>query len=298
MNQNNTVRYFLLFLAMLFWGSSFVLIKIVYRDFSPLSMVFFRLIIASLLMSLFWLQKKHRERIPRKDIKLFLLLAFCEPFCYFLGEAFGLLYVSSSQASIIISTIPIFAVLTASIFFKERFLKRNWAGIFLSLGGIVIMTGYRVFLEPASLKGLSLMFFAVFSAVGYSLVVRQLTGRYSTVTIITMQNIIGSFLFLPLFLNWELHKVASTSFHLVPVLSLVILAVFCSVISFFIYTSAIRDLGVGKATAFTNIIPVITAVFAWFILDEHLTTSTVLGMITVITGLFLSQIKKKYNTGD
>ncbi|RUA32881.1 MAG: hypothetical protein DSY76_00105 [Bacteroidetes bacterium] len=67
---------------MLFWGMSFVWIKIVYQYYDPLTTIFIRLVVSSaLLIGLAWLLK-----IPilpeKKDYKAFLFLAFLEPFIY------------------------------------------------------------------------------------------------------------------------------------------------------------------------------------------------------------------------
>jgi len=77
-----TTTYILAFLAMLFWGMSFVWIKIVYHYYDPLTTIFIRLVTSSaLLLLLAWLMKI--RIIPkRKDFKAFLFLAFLEPFIY------------------------------------------------------------------------------------------------------------------------------------------------------------------------------------------------------------------------
>ena len=51
---------------------------------------------------------------------LFLLMALFEPFIYFLGESYGLLYVSSTVAAVIVATIPLISPLFAWYFFREK----------------------------------------------------------------------------------------------------------------------------------------------------------------------------------
>jgi drug/metabolite transporter (DMT)-like permease len=57
-------------------------------------------------------------------------------------------------------------------------------------------------------------------------------------------------------------------------------------------------MGISRANTFTNIIPVFTAVFAFFMVGEKLTIQNLAGMIIVITGLFLSQSDKSRKNLD
>ena len=69
------------------------------------------------------------------------------------------------------------------------------------------------------------------------------------------------------------------------------LAIFGSSFAFIFFTFAIQKIGVGKTNAFTNLIPVITAIIAYFVLDEILNVNKITGISLVIGGLFLSQIR-------
>ena len=64
------------------------------------------------------------------------MLATFEPFLYFIGESFGLTYVSATVCSVLISTIPVIATLGAWLIFKERLKLINYAGIILSFVGV------------------------------------------------------------------------------------------------------------------------------------------------------------------
>ena len=78
--------------------------------------------------------------------------------------------------------------------------------------------------------------------------------------------------------------------NLLPVLEL---AVFPSSISFILFTVAIKRFGANQASVFTNLIPVLTAIFAYFMLAEVITLKIIIGIIIVIVGLFISQLKSK-----
>jgi drug/metabolite transporter (DMT)-like permease len=75
-------------------------------------------------------------------------------------------------------------------------------------------------------------------------------------------------------------------------ISLFCLAIFGSTLAFILYNHSIKNLGASKANIFTNIIPVLTAVFSFYILNEEMTFRKVTGIAVVLAGLLLSQLKK------
>ncbi|MCK9309933.1 MAG: DMT family transporter, partial [Candidatus Cloacimonetes bacterium] len=73
-------------LAMLFWSVTFVWIKVALKTYRPYEITFLRLVLAATLLFLvMWLSKK-REKISTKDYLHLMLVSFCEPFMYFIGE--------------------------------------------------------------------------------------------------------------------------------------------------------------------------------------------------------------------
>jgi len=288
--------YFALVLAMIFWSFSFVWFKIANRSYDPIAIVFIRLCVAIVFLSGFiWITGRHTH-IKRGDRKYFLLLALFEPFFYFLGESFGLTYVSSTVGSVIISTIPVFAVIFAWVIFREKLKLINYLGVILSFVGVIIFitnsTG-SVTLNP---KGLALMFLAVISATGYNMVLHRLVSDYDPVTIVNIQNIIGAILFLPLFLIFDLKGLIATGIVLESFGSILLLAIFASCGAFVLFAYSVGHVGISRANIFSNLIPVFTALFAFLIVGDKLTLRNGIGMVVVIAGLFLSQAAGKKET--
>ena len=167
----------------------------------------------------------------------------------------------------------------------------------ISVIGVGIFIFEKGFAIESSPLGISLMSLAVFSAIGYALAVRKLSDKYNSFTIVTVQNVIGIFLFAPLFFFLESNqffRVGITWKSIIPVLKL---SVFASGFAFIFFVYAIKSIGVSKANAFTNLIPVFTAIFAFILLDEKFSISKIAGIFIVITGLFFSQINLKKITG-
>ena len=185
---------------MIFWAFSFIWFKIANKTFQPITIVFLRLLFSVILLTIYLVLAKGFMKIRKGDLKLFLMLAVFEPFFYFLGESFGLTYVSATVCSVMISMIPVFATLGAWLIFREKLKMINYAGIIISFLGILVFLLNRDGSLSYSLKGLALLFTAVISAVGYNLTLSRLVGKYSPVYIVNVQNVIGATLFLPLFM--------------------------------------------------------------------------------------------------
>ena len=279
--------------AMFFWGIAFVWTKIVFEYYGPFTTLLFRLVISSVLLTFYAMVTKKSEKVARKDWPLFLLIAFLQPFCYFIGESFGLLLVSSTLASIMIGLIPVIAPIFAYLIYRERLSKVNIAGLIVSFLGLAIFTTTGSAHLEASVKGLLFLLFAVLSGIGYSLVVKNLSQRYRPLTIVRVQNMIGALYFLPLMIGFEWEKTLSVNPPANVILNLVMLALFGSSLAFILITISIRELGISRTSVFTNIIPVITAISAYFLLNARFSERKIIGMAIIISGLFLSQYQKR-----
>ncbi|MEA3318193.1 MAG: DMT family transporter, partial [Bacteroidota bacterium] len=226
-----------------------------------------------------------------KDFKYFALVTFYQPFLYFIGESYGVKLVSSTLSAVIISTIPLFTVIVSSYFYKEKITKMNITGIILSVIGVSLVIFNKDENLMASPLGISMLFLAVLAGIAYSIVIKKLSHKYNSITIVTYHNIIGIFYFLPLFFIFDYKDFSHTGFSIDAWVPLLELAIFGSSFAFIFFTYAIKKLGITSANAFTNMIPVFTAIFAFYVLDETLNLLKIVGILIVICGLFLSQIK-------
>ena len=281
--------YFYPLAAMLFWGMSFVWSSILLRYFPPVTIIFFRLILSSCFLFLIAFLLKMREKVQRSDFLLFFMSAVFNPFLYFLGENFGLKYSSSTIASVVIATIPVFSPVVAFFFLRERLSALNFAGLFIAFGGIILMLVTKNMSLTVDKRGIIFLSGAVVAALVYSVLVRKLTFRYSPITIISWQNLIGIFLFLPIFLVFDVPflKVIPLTYEIIS--SFLFLSILASSLSFVFYTKSIQQLGMAKANIFSNLIPVFTAGFSFMILSEEITHRKIAGIVLVIAGVYISQ---------
>ncbi|NPA35479.1 MAG: DMT family transporter [Chlorobi bacterium] len=290
--SKNAKVFISLSLAMIFWAFSFVWVKQAYESFEPFTVVFFRLLISSVLLYVVLKTIGQLKSMRKHDLKWFALLAFFEPFMYFMGESFGLKYVSSTVGAVIISTIPLFAPIVDRLFFRTKITWLNLSGIIISFAGVLMIILEKDLTLKAPLTGILLLFVAVFAALGYTVVLKKIPVHYNAVSIITYQNMIGVFYFLPMFLLFDFRNIEISEIKPAAYWSVLQLAVFASSVAFIFFTWSIRVIGITKANVFVNMIPVFTAVFAWWLLDEQLTVKKFIGIVIVIAGVFISQIKK------
>jgi drug/metabolite transporter (DMT)-like permease len=279
--------------AMSFWGFSYVWTKIVYLYYSPITTITFRLLFATLILGILGFAFKWIERPQSKDWWGLFLISLSEPFFYFMGESHGLDLVSSTFASLMIATIPIFSLIVARIWVNERLSTLNILGIILSFTGIAIMVFEADFTIKEPILGIALMLLAVFSAVVYSILIKRMSHKYKAATLLFYQNGFGLLLFIPFFMHYSWSEVMNTAIDFRLISSLSMLVVFATILAYFFLIKVIGKLGVSKTNVFANFVPVVTAFAAWAILpDESPTLKTAAGILIVICGIFFSQTKR------
>ncbi|MFP4041923.1 MAG: DMT family transporter [Bacteroidia bacterium] len=294
MNKDLLTAYISIILAMTFWSLTYVWYKQAFEAYNPITIVLLRLVLSSIILVILMYPIKKLQKLDFADLKYFILVTFFQPFLYFLCESFGVKLVSSTVAAVIISTIPLFSPFVTMYFFKEIITKLNIWGIIVSIAGValVVFSKNENSTLYASPWGILILFLAVAAGIGYSIVVKKLTGKYNSISIVTYHNILGIFFFLPLFFIFEFDDFVATGYQASAVVPLLELAIFGSSFAFIFFTVSIKKIGVTRSNAFTNAIPVLTAIFAYFILGETLSIIKMAGIGLVISGLFMSQIKR------
>ncbi|MCU0287010.1 MAG: DMT family transporter [Acidobacteria bacterium] len=281
-------------LTMIFWGLSYVWLKVVYRFIGPITTTFLRMAATAFLLTIIVHITGKKQAIRKEDWKFVILLTFFHPFLYFLFESFGLKYVSPTIAAVIVTTIPLFIPIAAFYFFQERLSRMNITGMAISFLGVllVIMTPDLSF--SASPLGIFLLLLAVLSGVAYTTSLRKLTTVYNAFTLVMYQNIFGIFWFGPLFLIFDLKQFLMVPITMDWIVPLILLIIFASMLAFIFYTTAVKELGAAKAGIFGISIPAFTALFSWLFSAEQLSLQQISGVLIVMSGLLISQLRKKH----
>ncbi len=295
MKNQNTFSYSAIISAMLLWSMSFIWSKLAFNTYHPFTVLFFRLSIAGTILFVFSKSLGILQKIKKEDYKTLLLLSFFEPFLYFIGENFGLQLVSASTASILIATIPLFMPLLGYYFFKERVTRNNIFGVIISVIGVLFVIINKDFSLSGHPLGIVLLLLAVFSALGYTVVLKRITYKYNTFTIVSWQNLIASIVFFPFFFFSDYQGFSKIGFIQADFIYIILLALFASNIAFILYTYALKSFGVAKVGVYTNLIPIFTIIVSYFVLDEKLGILKYLGIALVIAGLLVSEKKSNKN---
>lgn len=296
MQKNNILTYILLVLTAVFWGGSFVLTKEIFLSapsITPSIIVTLRLVVASTVFVPFLLIAKKWQKIERRDIKYFFLLAFLEPFTYFLCENNGIKLVPGGISSIIIATIPVFVPFGLYFAYHEKLYKINIIGVLLSLIGIAVMISGDGMIADISMKGILLLFAAVVIAVLYTIVLMKVVKRYHPFTITVHLNLIGLVYFVPTLLIFDFQNFMDVTFTVKIFAMIACLGIVCSTLSYVFFNYGIVKVGASRASVFNNSIPVFTLIFAAMLGQESITITKVLGMAVAISGVIIAQIKPK-----
>ncbi len=285
------LAYVALCFASFLWAGSFSAMKIALSGYSPMFVVFARMLLAFLLLAPFS-KNIFRSCQPKlSDIKFLLLMVLGEPCLYFVFEANALRFTSSAHSGMVTATLPLFVSLGAMFFLKERLPRHAFVGLLLAAGGVVWLSlgGIPTSNSPRPAFGNMLELCAMLCTVSYILNSRHLSLRYSPLALTFAMTFAGSLFFFPLlFLPGYSFP---TTFPLRPTLAIVFLSLFATVCAFFCYNFGIKKTSASRASTFINLIPVLTVAMGWLILDEKFTLEQCCASAFVLLGVWLSQKK-------
>lgn len=278
--------------AITLWGMSYIWTdKLIALGIPIFYFVFVRIFLAGIILFLFNTAYARIKRIQRQDMGKFLLLAFFEPFIYFICETYGLKMTGSPTLSaMVVATIPIFSIGAGILFFKEKINFVNIIGILFTLVGIVMVAMAKGELGDKFIWGVVLLLIAVISEVGHASITKSLSGNYSSQIIVMYQFLIGSVYLFPMFLWKGLGGFSiETHFSAEVWYPIICLSVLCSSLAFSLWVSTIKNLGVAKSSIFSALIPVAAAIIAWVLGHEILNSRQWFGIAISSFGVILSQ---------
>lgn len=283
--------YLVSILAITLWGISYIWTdKLIHLDIPVFYFVFVRILLAGVCLLLLNIATGQMQRIHRKDLPKFLLLALFEPFVYFLAESYGIkLTGSPTLSSMVIATIPIFSVAAGFLFFRERINRVNMIGILMAIGGICLVVMSRGKVGPNFIWGIILLLIAVISEVGHASVTKSLSRNYSSQVIVMYQFLIGSVYLLPLFITKGLENFEPRYLEPEVWTPVICLAILCSSLAFSLWVNTIKHLGVARSSIFAALIPVASALSSWALGYEFLTMRQWSGVLVSAIGVILSQ---------
>ena len=295
LKKSRLLVYLVSVFAIILWGISYIWTDMLINlDIPVFYFVFVRIFLAGIILFLLNATRGRITKVHRKDLPKFLLLAFFEPFIYFLCESYGLKETGSPTLSaMIIATIPIFSIGAGLIFFKEKINIVNVIGILLCIGGICLVVMSRDTIGENFIVGIILLLIAVISEVGHASITKSLSFNYSSQIIVMYQFLIGSVYLFPLFVFKGLDNFSMDYLSGDVLYPIFCLAFLCSSMAFSLWVSTIKSLGVAKSSIFSALIPVVAAIVAWILGQESLNLRQVAGILLSTAGVIFSQYCKK-----
>ena len=179
------------------------------------------------------------------------------------------------------------------IFYKsERLGKRQVLGCLVTFIGMVLVVLNGKFVLKLSPVGDFIAFGGALMWAAYSLVVRQLNDKYSTLFITRKMFFYGSLTSLPIMFI-EGRDVPWQNFtEPVVALNFLCLTVFSSLFGYLIWNKVLKQIGTVLATNYAYAIPLITTITAAITLGEHITAVAIVGALAIVAGIVLAQFKR------
>jgi len=282
-------------LATLIWSGNFIVARRVINDIPPISLAFYRWLLASLIMFPFALKYFIREWRFVKSSALYLAavsltgVALFNTFVYI-----GAHYTSAINLALIGTTSsPIMSIILARIFLREPIGWTKLLGlVFCIIGVLFLLSGgnFRDLLGHKYSRGDLWVLAAAFCFAVYNTLVKKKPVAVSPINFLFVAFSVGTIMLFPFYI-WEMRSSPPVNWNTDLILAIVYLALGASVICFLIWNIAIHKLGAGRAALFGNLIPVFSSIEAVVLLNEEFTWVHIVSMIIVFTGILLANLR-------
>ncbi|MCT8977692.1 DMT family transporter [Clostridium sp. CX1] len=291
--ENSVKRntYFAATLYALIIGFSFLFVKLALIVTDPLNILAHRFtisfVVASIPVVFGWIKLD----ITFKDMLPILPISLFYPTLFFAFQAFGLVYISSSEAGIIQATIPIFTMILATFFLKENSSRLQKLSLILSVSGVIyifVMKG--IDLKPASSIGTLMIILSSLSSAGYNVLARKITKKYKILDLTYMMTFIG-------FLSFNLISIIDHGIHgtinvyfkpfINPLflISVLYLGILSSLITSLLSNYTLSKIEASKMSVFNNLSTLITMIAGVIFLQESLSYFHIIGAVMIIGGV-------------
>lgn len=289
------------------WGLSFVATKVIMdgeattTPLSPTEAYLYRFIIAYLVIVLLCHKKIWCNNI--KDEALMLLCGMTSGSIYFIAENTALELTYTSNVSLLTSTSPLITVIIVGLLYKS---ERPGLGLiigsaiaFAGVGCVIFNSSTSIDIQPL---GDMISMGAALSWAFYSLIVRKLNVVYDAMFITRKTFFYGIVTALPfLWSEPDIQAPLSVLVNGWPIVDvcLLFLALFPSVIAFYLWALTIKRLGPINANNYMYLQPVVTVIASAIILGEKVSLLGYIGFVLILIGLWSGYyLEKIFGKGD
>ncbi|MCQ4635749.1 DMT family transporter [Anaerovorax odorimutans] len=281
----------LLFVA-LFWGGGFVAGKFALEDMSPMNIMAYRYVGATLVMALFCLKKF--KLMTKKMIPCAILIGFL----MYLGntlQTIGLQYTTPGKQSFIISLYTVLVPLLSWIILKTKPSKRIIVAAFIALAGIALLT-----LKDDFTIGLG-DFLTFLFAVAFSLqvVFIGIFMKDMDATLFTFLEIAAAAVFSLITALLFDTPASLSNMHLAPLLGLAYLVTFNTAFAFLLQNLCQRFAPANHTAILLSTETVFGTIFAVTLANEVFRGRMILGCVLMFAAIIISELPaKKQCAGD
>lgn len=294
--RNSRIAVVFPLIAVLIWSFNIVVTRYVTDFISPISISFYRWLIAFVLLTPFLLPKVWKQRVLVKQHlgQLAVLAAF--GMVLYQGLSYSAAhYTSATNMGIINAFIPIFTILVSIFILKE------WPNRFAVIGSLISFSGLLLVIAQGSLLnvlqlghhiGDLMMIVAVFFYAFYGVFLRKWQLQIPLFISLYIQISFAVLYHLPLVL-W----LGVDSLNYNNVWSVVYAGIFPSLIAPLVWMMAVQSLGPNRTSIFMNLMPIFTAIIAYLWLNEQWSIYHTIGTMMAIVGVALAQKKIQLKSG-
>jgi drug/metabolite transporter (DMT)-like permease len=216
-----------------------------------------------------------------------LVLSFVGHFLYQFLFINGVAMTSVANSSLIFGCTPVTVALLSARVGHERVTPRQWAGVGLSLAGVVLVVS-QASQRGASFTGNVLIFAAMLGWAIYTVGSRPMLVRHSPLLVTGYTMTIGSLLY-ALFGITALRRLDWSAVSPAAWGVLAYSAVFSLVIAYIIWYTAVQRVGSSRTSIYSNLVPIVAIGVAALVLGEPLTLRKLVGAVAVIGGVVLTR---------
>jgi len=294
---------FLMVLLIIFWGSSFVVVKqLLNVGLTPIAIATFRFLLAGVLFLVALAIKKrvsptYRLSVERKDLLVLLALALTGVTFFFTIQYTGIQLAGASIAAIMVCLLsPILITIFSVKLFGDKLRRKQYIGVAVAAAGtLLVVLADLLNLEGSMtfLVGTLILLSTPFLWAGYSLLGQKIMKKYDAFLVVAYVSLIGGACLIPFSLAEGSFMQLFTK-NLGDWLSVLYLAFTCSLLGYYIWFYVLKKAG-ATASTFLFGEPLITAVFAVIFVSETLYPSVIVGAVLIFIGVFLVTFNNRKN---
>ena len=266
----------------IFWGSTYLAIRIGVQAFQPFALGAIRYLIAGAILC----AAAGRQAEPGAWSWLHWRSAFAIGFLMLIGGNGGVIVgertVPSGIASLVVATVPFWIALIEAIRQRRRIPRLVAAGLAIGFLGVALLASptaeHRV-----DVRGIGIMLLGSFLWASGSLYSRSAPQAGPPLLAIGMQMLAGGILFS--LLSAAFGELGRLTWSVPLGLALLWLIVFGSLVGFTAYIFALRLLPTATASTYAFVNPLIAVLLGWAILGEPVTLQTAVAMATTVAGV-------------